>query len=250
MTRIIKLCYWNGTVNAGVAFSGFILDSMGLPFKLSNHPNIVITGSILGDSRFKNAYIWGLGFGNATEAQPRNNVLACRGKLTQQLLNVDCVLGDPGILASYFYTPSVNKKYKFGIIPHYVDFEWFSANRIAKIIDIRTSNFAQLFSEINECEFIISSSLHGIIFALSYGIPAFHVQHTELASKKSFKFNDFFSATSMPHRIANVETVDQLKAINYDYLYSHRADYVISSTEIQQMQNNLLSVFPYKWKKR
>lgn len=248
MNKIIKLFFWHSVKNAGDIFSAFLLSAMGLKYQLSASPDIGITGSILSNPIFSNAYIWGLGFGNPEEVCTRHNVLAVRGKLTQELLGTSCEFGDPGILASYFIKPSVNKKYKFGLIPHYVDYDWMKANCNIKIINIQTTNFGQLFSEINECEFILSSSLHGLIFALSYGIPAFHIKHTELASKHSFKFNDFFSVLSIPHHEIAINTSDDWKSLNLDDLYTHKDDYRVSLDEIRRIQNNLLGVFPYQWK--
>lgn len=247
MADNIKLYYWNGELNAGDIFSSFILDSMGVPFEFSDTPDIGITGSILSDYRFDgDAYIWGLGFGNPDEAVYRKNVCAVRGKLTQQLLGVECAVGDPGILASKFYHNTTSKKYKFGIIPHYIDYEFFSQQDKCRIIDIRTSNFIELFNAINECEVILSSSLHGLIFALSYGIPAIHIKHNELLSRDSFKFRDFYSCLSIPYSMISVQDISNFNAIDFDGLYKRRDDYNISDAEINAIQTSLLDCFPYK----
>ena len=247
MTQPIKIYFWHGTLNAGDIFTAFLLYAMGLKYEFSETPDIGITGSILSDQRFDTSYIWGLGFGNPNESCKRNKVLAVRGKLTQQLLGVDCAIGDPGILASHFFNPDSSKKYKFGIIPHYVDIDWMKTNCTGKVIDIRTSNFGKLFTEINECEFILSSSLHGLIFALSYGIPAIHIKHSELASKNSFKFNDFYSTLSIPHTEIDIQSADDWRSLNLDDLYTHKGDYAVGPDEIVKLQKSLLDCFPYSW---
>lgn len=247
MADKIKLYYWNGEINAGDIFSTFILDSMGIPFEFSDTPDIGITGSILSDYRFNgNAYIWGLGFGNPDEAVSRKNVCAVRGQLTRKLLGVDCAVGDPGILASRLYGSTSSKKYKFGIIPHYIDYTFFEQQDKCHLIDIRTNNFPELFNAINECEFIFSSSLHGLIFAMSYGIPAVHIKHNELCSRNSFKFRDFYSCLSIPYRMLSTPHIHDFYNIDFDGLYNQRADYRISDSEIQSIQSALLESFPYK----
>lgn len=247
MANKVKLYYWNGEINAGDQFSAFILDVMNIPFEFSDTPDIGITGSILSDHRFDGgAHIWGLGFGNPDEAVYRKNVCAVRGKLTQQLLGVDCVVGDPGILASRFHHGTARKKYKFGIIPHYIDYDFFTQQNKFRLIDIRTDKFSKLFNDINECEFILSSSLHGLIFALSYGIPAIHIKHNELFSRNSFKFKDFYTCLSIPYSTLISSSISDFNNIDFEKLYQQRDNYRVSDTEIYDIQSSLLSCFPYK----
>ena len=55
-------------------------------------------------------------------------ILSVRGPLTRKrLLELDyeCpeTYGDSGMILPYFYYPEIKKKYKLGIIPHYIDGE-------------------------------------------------------------------------------------------------------------------------------
>ena len=88
--------------------------------------------------------------------------------------------GDPLILFPSIYKMK-NKTTKglIGIIPHYFDkdcknlkkliIELENKNYKLKIIDIETGNeYKKFLNEINNCEYIISSSLHGIIMGLVY----------------------------------------------------------------------------------
>jgi hypothetical protein len=47
---------------------------------------------------------------------------------------------------------------------------------------------------IDECECILSSSLHGIIFADSLSMPNCWVSLSEFKPAKKYKFNDYYSA--------------------------------------------------------
>ena len=105
---------------------------------------------------------------------------ALRGEKTRKKLSdilgkdVSCV-SKSGILSPLIVKPH-GKKYHVGIIPQYWDkkeeiFEKmleYSPN--SKIIDVQNEP-KQVLKEISLCEYIISTSLHGLIDADSYGIP-------------------------------------------------------------------------------
>lgn len=249
---MLNVYYWNGRPNAGDYFTAWLLDKMNIEFKHSIRANLCITGSILNGSQTTNAKIWGCGFHNAEEKKKfdRKNIYAVRGKLTLHNLGFsDVVTGDPGILASYFYKSKSIKKYKFGIIPHYVDEDFFNSISIpsfVKVIKISTNNIDKLLDDINECEFILSSSLHGIIFAHSYHIPAMRIKVRELVSKHAFKFKDYYSNWNLKYLEKNIKTKSDLDWNEFDLLYKNKEMFVPSEDEILKNQNDLLSVFPFK----
>ena len=74
------------------------------------------------------------------------------------------------MILPYFYYPEVKKKYKLGIIPHYIDKIKFNEiymknDEDVKIIDV-TQPIQIVIKDILECEMTISSSLHGIIVVM------------------------------------------------------------------------------------
>ena len=146
-----------------------------------------------------NTTVWGAGFINPdhhTVGTPK--VLAVRGpktrhKLTEDGIECPRVFGDPALLLPRFFNPKVTKRYAVGMIPHYIDKgnKWiqklWNFPEIKKI-DIQKP-IEDVVKDILECEKIFSSSLHGIIAADAYGIPAYWIKfHNRLGD---FKFEDY-----------------------------------------------------------
>src|SRR5690606_14190057 len=86
---------------------------------------------------------------------------------------------------------------KIGIIPHFKEKNAALVKTLLQkkdfhFIDIQDfKNWRNLVDEINSCEFILSSSLHGIIVADSYGVPNCWVEF-EIKNLKRFTFMDYF----------------------------------------------------------
>ncbi|MGM9795290.1 MAG: polysaccharide pyruvyl transferase family protein [Candidatus Aphodosoma sp.] len=181
--------------------------------------NIMAIGSIIGFLCQSNSIIWGSGVMNAQDVislKPKK-VLAVRGPLTRKVLlsnGIDCpkVYGDPALLLSSYYQPKVMKKYKVGIIPHYVDLQntlvlsFINGNNDILLIDIKNyGDWHEIPDKINQCELILSSSLHGLIISDAYNIPNVWVSFSEgLISGGKFKFLDYFASV-------NRETLNPIK---------------------------------------
>ena len=108
------------------------------------------------------------------------------------------VLGDPGLLASSLVKKPALKTIRVGIIPH---INHRNSPEIAsllslipgsRVIDV-FSPVKQVLEEIASCEFVLSTSLHGLIVADSYGVP-----NQWLCMKRypqwEFKFRDYYSS--------------------------------------------------------
>ena len=93
-----------------------------------NDSHMIGIGSLIHElpARYEGT-VWTTGLiGNRKHLLPRARVLALRGELTRRLVapsNNDVVLGDGGLLVSKLW-PAIPKRYKLGIIPHYVDYAW------------------------------------------------------------------------------------------------------------------------------
>ncbi|BBM83598.1 polysaccharide pyruvyl transferase family protein [Candidatus Uabimicrobium amorphum] len=190
--------------------------------------------------------IWGSGF--LEQKSPfcsQHNFHAVRGKYSAQIIrNKDIeILGDPGLLCYLLSTPSPHKKYALGIVPHYKDQENKLVHNFAKnnkhvvVIDILSDphNFIQ---RVQECEIILSSSLHGLIVADTFSIPNAWVCLSSLVRGNGFKFYDYYSAfgieTAQPFPFNAQTTLKEIECIPQNYSRQH----------INTIQQKLLQSFP------
>lgn len=160
------------------------------------------------------ADVWGSGIKteDAEFRRPRH-VHAVRGPRTRRRilqLGYDCgeTYGDPALLTPIFFPRERNPDCEIGIVPHFVDYEiaqrLFSETRNIRIIDV-TRPPMQVVDEITSCRCVASSSLHGIILAHAYGVPAMQLVFSNLVSGDGVKFADYAESF---HESNVVECID------------------------------------------
>lgn len=197
------------------------------------YKNYLIIGSIL-DRANKHSVVWGSGF-ISEKAQCREKpykVCAVRGPLTREKLlesGIDCpeVYGDPALLLPKVYTPKTTKTYKLGIIAHYADNDnhWLTQINDSDILilDIQSPNPFDFIDQVNSCEKIASSSLHGLIVADAYGIPSLWLEFSDKVVGKGFKFLDYFASVKREDK----EPIIVSKDTTINYLLNHFSTYEI-----------------------
>lgn len=147
--------------------------------------------------------IWGTGvngcFGSEAHQFQSLDVRAVRGKLTREFLQergieVPEVYGDPALLLPHIFPNKFKRQSKspYSIIPHHTEVESLERNKVKNIISPMGS-WNKIISQILEADFVISSSLHGIIVAEAYGIPARYLRIS--SNQDIFKYNDYMSGT-------------------------------------------------------
>ncbi|MEP6389780.1 MAG: polysaccharide pyruvyl transferase family protein [Halioglobus sp.] len=163
--------------------------------------------------------IWGSGFMHAGgPTKLKHRVHAVRGKLTRQRLVgcQDIVCGDPGLLLPRIMGDYATdqRPVTVGVVPHYWDRENVQVKRFiesfpgAKFIDI-FSKVEDFVREVNQCECILSSSLHGLVIADAYGIPNQWLVLSDKVEGNNFKFRDYYSVFDMPTpEFMQLETID------------------------------------------
>jgi len=168
-----------------------------------NEDVIIGAGTILKDCK-NNSIIWGTGLSSENDiiVKPKK-IISVRGPLTRNRLlkiGIECPenYGDIGLILPYFYHPIINKKYKLGIIPHYIDKKTFNSiyknnDENVKIIDV-SKPIKNVINEILECEMTISSSLHGIIVSHAYNIKCMWIKITDKILSGIFKFRDYYGS--------------------------------------------------------
>lgn len=216
--RNLILVHWGrGLNNFGDCLSPEILRHYGLtPVYVSslNKSKIILAGSILQwvDISY-NGVIIGTGGDKMKYDFPNATIYAVRGELT--LLNFPeekrskIALGDPGLLMPLVYPEPIKKKYRLGIIPHFVDNEeefillWKDKfGNEAEIINVLDSP-KSVIRKIKQCEHIVSSSLHGLIIADAYHIPTlrFVNRRTMPGHFYDYKFEDYASSLNCMYNV-------------------------------------------------
>lgn len=198
----------------------------------SEKPHIIGIGSIIKwdkDVDASNQIIVGTGFISANRIphphQPLK-IISVRGpktraKYLEHGLKCPAIYGDLGLLTRYVIPPPItcNKKYKIGFIPHYMDKKTPLILKAAENPDWKVINIRQAYSpkrfvkQIHECEYILSSSLHGIIIADSYGIPAYHIELSDKIIGGQWKFKDYYESVKRPYGTIDIKSMDEEKII-------------------------------------
>lgn len=187
---------------------------------------ILSCGSIVGVlPRTYSGIVLGSGLMDDTTAHqlPYARILALRGRLTKERLGVveDVVLGDPGLLAVDLTSKRIKKRFKLklGIVPHAVDyrhpFVWTIARRHPKqvaVVNVQRS-VRHVIQQIQQCEHILSSSLHGVVVADALDIPSRWTILSDRVIGKGFKFRDYYSAFGVdqePMRVTDKMTLSDI----------------------------------------
>lgn len=196
--------------------------------------NFLIIGSTITMLTNNQTIIWGAGVidpANELPAKPKK-VLAVRGPLSRQYLiskGIECpeIYGDPAMLLKYFYKPNVAKKYKLGIIPHYDDYSHPFITKMLRNKDVLIikmegyKNWLSVIDEICSCEYIASSSLHGLIMAETYDVPNLWIELYGKLLGGHFKFHDFFQSINYdrnkPYSITENDTLNTILATRSHY---------------------------------
>ena len=174
-----------------------------------NEKKLLAIGSVFFFA-FDGDVIWGSGINGKTLEKNhyrfnRLDVRAVRGPLTRQFLienfHIDCpeTYGDPALLFPYFFPEfkrKENPSYDYIVIPHFTERTLFPKSDFANIV-YPTDPWHEVIEKILDSKFVISSSLHGIIIAEAYGIPARLLRITE--NQHLFKYRDYYLGTSHPN---------------------------------------------------
>lgn len=172
----------------------------------SPHHKYVVTGSVLGLVS-KPATVWGAGVMTRGERVAGDvELLAVRGPLTREaalLSGVDCpgVFGDPALLLPQLL-PVEGRRSGVVLVPHFSD-----AARMAsrwrhpevRLVDPQRP-VEDVVRRIAAAELVLSSSLHGLVVAHAYGVPAVWVEFASLPSGDRTKFYDHLLAVGLEPR--------------------------------------------------
>lgn len=164
-------------------------------------PNLLTVGSILHLAN-NHDIVWGSGRNGKIKDEfhrfKQLSVRALRGPLTKEFLekkSIHCpeIFGDPALLLPLFFPDFVklteDPLHDFTIIPNLNDLDYYRTDE--NIIN-PTSDMFSIIERIARSRFVVGSSLHAIIIAESFGIPA---RLIESESEDSFKYEDYYLGT-------------------------------------------------------
>lgn len=211
-SKAIRLKYFQRYPNVGDVFSLVVakhyFSENIIPLKPApvDETNLILLGSILhwADSQ---SVVCGTGFmfRDSKPAAPPKSIVCVRGPLTAELLDKQGItppkrFADPGVLAPILFKNTVTQKHKIGIVPHYHDANSAWIKHCKKqgfpIIDVFAKP-EKFFRKIQQCEVILSSSLHGLIFAHAYGKPAVWIELSDKVAGNGFKFFDYYESVGV-----------------------------------------------------
>lgn len=204
--QALPLFWWrdqSGKQNFGDELSAIIVERiLGKPVrKASVHERkILCIGSILHFAT-ENDVVWGSGI-NGKHLHIENyhfhnlDIRSVRGPLSRSLLksigiNAPAIYGDPALLFPRFFPEfQKNPVRDYVIVIHSSE-----ESRVPRRDNIvfSTDPWKEVIQKIIESKFVISTSLHGLIIAEAYGIPARLLRMTQ--NEPLFKFEDYYLGT-------------------------------------------------------
>jgi|GEM_PF-262323 len=217
--------------------------------------NVVGVGSVItcGNKRSK---VWGSGFMSDHGHFRGGDVLAVRGPLTAAKLVAQgfpsCkVFGDPALLLPLWLPGAGKTSSRVGIVPHWKETGDFLADYGAdyRVIDLRSRDVRQVVDQITSCEYILSTSLHGLVVAHAYGIPALWIKKGYIETD-GFKFSDYFQSVGITPYEGFACIEEMLKGNQWEDFFRRYADQALPSVDLEQLQKALLSVAPFPLKRK
>lgn len=274
------LAWWDSN-NFGDALNPYIFRAFGVnvSYEQSNTADVIALGSLM-ERLFKGAHtkdetnfssapidVWGSGvhFESGKHIEQPDielpeklirdaNFFAVRGKITKERIEAilgysfgdDLPLGDPGLLMNKIIKGSRKKKYDLGIVPHFHDQNSELILGVTKnipnsiVLNVK-SDPVKFIKKLTQCKAIISSAMHPVIVADSYGIP--NICATTGNEKISlYKYRDYYSSlgVSTPPIFKLNENI--FGPAELERLIS---SYSISRKKIESLQIGLINSFPF-----
>ena len=195
---------------------------------------------------YQDAVVWGSGILFSTSALHtffhralfrKLDIRSVRGPLTRKLLmqlGHKCpeVYGDPACIMPLIYSSPVEKTLDYLVIPHYsVENQIKGSIPEENLVSMATDDYKAVIDKICSAKKVISSSLHGIILAEAYGIPAIYYQHRP--KHFDFKYADWYQSTGRSGG-PTASTLEEAIAMDPG-----------TAPNLSEMQQRILASFPY-----
>jgi len=211
-----KNFWWMVKPNFGDVLTPHILEHFGIPFRRVGHAgaaNAICIGSIARFAR-PGMHVYGSGFISEADPVQRRAVWHwvrgpySRAKVIRAGGSCPEFYGDPAMLLPLIWGPS-EPVHDVGIVPHYVDYDDCKRRFPGlPVIRLQTSDCREVVRQITSCRRIISSSLHGIIAAHAYGIPAAWVPFSDRLVGDGIKFRDHYASLGLEAKPSTIDNPD------------------------------------------
>ena len=188
--------------------------------------------------------IWGTGsLRSEDRLTGAHRLHALRGRLTLdrcQQVETPPRLGDPGLLANLLLDDPPARRSGIGVIPHLADRGHAEVNAFveataqARLLDV-TSPVTELLAEIARCEGVLSTGLHGLVFADALGIPNRWVTASGALIGGRHKFDDYYSVFEMQPNPVRLPGLDPEAAFDG-----------YGRPGIETIKQELLASFPFR----
>jgi pyruvyltransferase len=202
--------WWHERDNFGDKLTPYLIEKIGKKQAVWVCPGTPVETNFVCGSVLTHNTTYGIVWGSGLIANEKPNhkpkeIRAVRGMLTYQRFldaGIECppVFGDPGLVLPLVYRPRVEKRYKLGLVPHWSDqyqvFENYGSEPDVLVVNICDS-VERVIDQINQCERIVSSSLHGLVVADAYGIPSQWAVFNGVVHGRPFKFFDYWSGVGI-----------------------------------------------------
>lgn len=232
---------------------------VSLEEKVKKTQHLYAIGSILIGNQ--NATIWGSGFisdyrslcqkklvGLYHRLRHSLDIRAVRGPETLRILKEmgysRCIenkcsrgelpLGDPAVLMPLIYPKARTHKNQYVVIPNFSKYNQYSGeeNKVSTF----SSKWENLIDSILDADLVISSSLHGIILAEAYGVPAVLLRDVP---NDLTKYKDWYYSTNR-YDFPMADSIQEALEITPSLL---------DKTTLGELQNGLINSFPIDlWK--
>lgn len=199
-------------------------------------------------------HFWGSGFIQQQKVKRSKHIYhAVRGALSAGLIGGESiqVLGDPGLLIDQLLPSGtkVQKKHRVGVIPHYKDTEVpaLSTNSVlasGKRIDVFQEPL-EVAREIQECELILSSSLHGLVVADALGVPNQWLELSGNVRGGGWKFHDYYSAFGLKDMKPMLPGEQELDTLSVAAILDH-----YQRPGLDDVKEQLTNAFPFSKQSR
>lgn len=257
MSSDLTMYWWNEEPNFGDAMNPVLLRRLfGLEVEWAalTQADLTAAGSVIQwitPARRPDSapiHVWGSGYIFPDEPPPSVGTViydAVRGPDSARLsgLPTDAVYGDPGLLAALVFQGRPSGRSRTGIVPHlwhrdHTIVRQVAADHHLRVIDV-TADPVTVIEAIASCDFIVSSSLHGLVIADSFGIPNLWVTLDPQLFGGRWKFDDYYGAFGL-----KMAPVPLSPALDLDARVTRTVgDY--ERPGLDRLKDRLLAAFPF-----